>query len=142
MWKEQTAICLGTAATTDLHDLQLKINKPRVSLTSAEGEKVRLVGISLQQRRHTAGHALIAFVDEFLAEVVVYLLGCDAVVSRQGAVDELRQLKTRKRILTTNDQKILKARLRWHAVVNEFTHPQCSSGLFIHRSHKRGSEKL
>lgn len=28
---------------------------------------------------------------------MVYLLGCDAVVSRQGAVDELRQLKEEKK---------------------------------------------
>lgn len=42
-------------------------------------------------------HSLVALVDEFLAEVVVYLLGCDAVVSRQGAVDELRQLNGKER---------------------------------------------
>lgn len=83
------------------------MNKPRASLTGAKGEKVGLVGVSLQQRRHAARHALVAFVDEFLAEVVVYLLGCDAVVSRQGAVDELRQLKERKeRILTANHLKM------------------------------------
>lgn len=66
------------------------------SLTSTKGKKVRLVGIPLQQSRHAASHSLVALVDEFLAEVVVYLLGRDAVVSRQGAVDELRQLKKEK----------------------------------------------
>lgn len=74
-----------------------RVNEPRASLTGAKGEKVGLVGVSLQQRRHAARHALVAFVDELLAEVVVYLLRCDAVVSRQGAVDELRQLKGREK---------------------------------------------
>lgn len=67
------------------------------SLTSAKSKKVRLVGIPLQQRRHSVSHSLVALVDEFLAEVVVYLLGCDAVVSWQGAVDELRQLNKKRK---------------------------------------------
>lgn len=92
------------------------VNEPRGSLTSAEGEKVRLVRISLQQRRHAAGHALIAFVDEFLAEIVVDLLGCDAVMSWQGAVDELRQLKKEKKYFNCNSFKIQKLRLSGEAV--------------------------
>lgn len=116
MWKEQTAICLGTTVTIDLHDQLKRVNELRVSLTSAEGEKVGLVGIFLQQRRHAAGHALVAFVDEFLAEVVVYLLGCDAVVSRQGAVDELRQLKKREKKFDHKSSKNQKLRLSGDAV--------------------------
>lgn len=123
------------------------VNKPRVSLTSAESEKVRLVGISLQQRWHAAGHALVAFVDEFLAEVVVYLLGCDAVVSRQGAVDELRQLKKeRKIILTTNHSKIknlggdtVGKKPGW---MSSPTRRAPVGRLFVHLLNKQGSKKL
>lgn len=83
------------------------------SLTGAKGEKVRLVGIPLQQSRHAASHSLVALVDEFLAEVVVYLLGRDAVVSRQGAVDELRQLKkTKKKKEEKSDCKSFKIHIR------------------------------
>lgn len=104
----QNMICVGAAATKDLLNLQLQskwtYNSTCVrgwcvwgSLTSAKSKKVRLVGIPLQQRRHSVSHSLVALVDEFLAEVVVYLLGCDAVVSWQGAVDELRQLNKERR---------------------------------------------
>lgn len=127
-----------------------RVNKLRASLTSAEGEKVGLVGISLQQRRHAAGHALVAFVDEFLAEVVVYLLGCDAVVSWQGAVDELRQLKMRNWILITNDLKI--SSLEWAGMlvvkITWWIRSSTLSDLFIYlinvdqKSYKRGKDAV
>lgn len=82
------------------------------SLTSAKGKKVRLVGIPLQQSRHAASHSLVALVDEFLAEVVVYLLGRDAVVSRQGAVDELRQLENGKKKKEKSSRKSFKIHIR------------------------------
>lgn len=56
-------------------------------------------------------HSLVALVDEFLAEVVVYLLGCDAVVSWQGAVDELRQLNGEKKGEKSN-HKLFKTHIR------------------------------
>lgn len=67
----------------------------QTSLTCTKSKKVRLVRISLQQGRDTASHSLVAFVDELLAEVAVNLLGRHAVVSRQRAVDEVRQLRER-----------------------------------------------
>lgn len=47
----------------------------------------------MQQGRYTTSHSLIAFIDELLAKVAVNLLGRQAVVSRQGAVDEVRKLR-------------------------------------------------
>ncbi len=65
------------------------------SLTCSKSKEVSLVGISLQQNGHTASHSLIAFVDQLLAEVAVDLLGRHAVMSWQGPVDEVRQLRER-----------------------------------------------
>lgn len=67
------------------------------SLTCTESKKVSLVGISLQQGRNSSCHSLVAFVDQLLAEVAVNLLSRHAVMSWQRAVDEVRQLKERKR---------------------------------------------
>lgn len=69
----------------------------RVSPTCAEGEEEGLVGVPLQQGGDAAGHPLVAFVDELLAEVAVDLQGRPAVVGRQRAVDEVRQLEARER---------------------------------------------
>lgn len=63
-------------------------------LTCSKSKKVGLVGIPLQQRRHSPRHSLVALVDELLAKVAVDLLRRHAIVSREGAVDEVRQLKT------------------------------------------------
>lgn len=67
----------------------------KVSPTCTKGEEEGLVGVPLQQRRHAASHPLVALVDELLAEVAVDLLGCQPVVGRQRAVDEVRQLEAR-----------------------------------------------
>lgn len=69
----------------------------RVSPTCAKGEEEGLVGVPLQQGGDAAGHPLVAFVDELLAEVAVDLQGRQAVVGRQRAVDEMRQLEARER---------------------------------------------
>lgn len=64
-------------------------------LTCTKSEKEGLIGISLQQGGDAAGHPFVAFVDKLLTEVAVDLLGRHAIMSRQGAVDEVRQLRER-----------------------------------------------
>lgn len=64
-----------------------------------QSKKVCLVGISLQQGGHAASHSFVTFVDELQTEVAVDLLGRHAVMSWQGAVDEVRQLRERGKIL-------------------------------------------
>ncbi|TNN60695.1 hypothetical protein EYF80_029039 [Liparis tanakae] len=64
--------------------------QPPEPFEAAQGKKVGLVGVPLQQGGHAAGHPLVAFVDELLAEVAVDLQGDHAVMSWQRAVDESR----------------------------------------------------
>jgi len=62
-----------------------------------------LGGASLKEGRDTAGHSLVAFVNELLPQVTVNLLRCQALVSWQGTVDEmwkLREEKERERAVT------------------------------------------
>lgn len=67
------------------------------AFTCTKSKEVSLVGIPEQQGRHATGHSLIAFIDELLAKVAVNLQGRRSVVSRQGAVDEVRKLRDEER---------------------------------------------
>lgn len=68
------------------------------SLTCTESKEERLVRVPLQQGGHAASHSLVAFVDELLAEVAVNLLGRHAVMGWQRAVDEVRQLRGKRKM--------------------------------------------
>lgn len=83
-----------------------------MSLTCAKSKKERLVGISLQQGGHAASHSFVALVDELLPEVAVDLLGRQTVVGRQGAVDEVRQLRGREREREKEKRRMVKIESR------------------------------
>ncbi len=68
-----------------------------VWLTSSKSEEEALGGISLKEGGDAAGHSFVAFVNEFLSQVTVNLLCCQALLSWQGTVDEMRKLRQNKR---------------------------------------------
>lgn len=107
-------IQLGNTAMMNPHIIWSGVKWKRASLkpyrqngnvlTCTKSKKEGLIGISLQQGGDTAGHPFVAFVDELLAEVAVDLQGRHAIMSRQGAVDEVRQLRERENSVKENSK--------------------------------------
>lgn len=76
-------------------------SNPGTSLahTGSKSKEETFVRVLLQQVLHPLPHPLIPLVDELLAEVIIYLLGSNALMRRQRGVNEIGDLVKKEKVL-------------------------------------------